>query len=140
MPAKYAPKKVQSSDLMVKVMSALCYLTAGLAGFIYIIANGRDNKAMFFRFHFLQALLTGMLCCFITWTGSTLLSTMGGIIGLFGPAALENSMSVLSILAFAIRILGYSFSILIIAGIVQSLRGKYLELPWISKIVRSNLR
>ncbi len=140
MPAKYAPKKAQSSDLMVRVMSALCYLTAGLAGFIYIIANGRDSKAVFFRFHFMQALLTAMLGCFITWTGTTLISTVGGIIGLFGEGALEMSTPALGAVAFGIRMIGYSFSILIIFGIVQSLRGKYLELPWISKIVRGNLR
>jgi len=139
MPAKYAPPK-QHSDLLVKIISAVCYLTGGLAGLIYIIAGGRDNKSAFFRFHFFQAILIAMLFTLVTWTGSILSTTLAGVIGLFGPAALNQSGAIFSIVALIVQILSWSFSIIVIFGIVQSLRGRYLEIPWVSKIVRSNLR
>jgi hypothetical protein len=87
MPAKFQPKLQKDSDMTMKVMSAASYLTYGIAGLIYVIANGRYSKNMFFRFHFVQAILLSIFNTFISWTGSALGNTLGGILGLFGPAA-----------------------------------------------------
>jgi uncharacterized membrane protein len=117
---------------MMKVMSAASYLTYGIAGLIYVIANGRYSKNMFFRFHFVQAILLSIFNTFIAWTGSALGNTLGGILGLFGPAA-----------AGARGIIGGGHVFnkqAVIAGVVQSLRGKYLEIPGVSKLVRQNTR
>ena len=140
MPAKFQPKLQQNSDTMMKVMSAASYLTYGIAGLIYVIANGRYSKNMFFRFHFVQAILLSIFNTFIAWTGSALGNTLGGILGLFGPAAAGASGIFGAGLVFTMQAVQFVYLIAVIAGVVQSLRGKYLERPGVSKLVRQNTR
>lgn len=140
MPAKFQPKLQQNSDMMMKVMSAASYLTGGIAGLIYSIMNGRYSKNMFFRFHFIQGLMLSMLFMFISWTGSILGNTVGGILGLFGPAAGGASGVVGGGLGLVMQGVQLIYLLAVIAGVVQSMRGKYLEIPGVSKLVRSNTR
>jgi uncharacterized membrane protein len=136
MPAKFQ----QNSETMMRVMSAASYLTYGIAGLIYVIANGRYSKNMFFRFHFVQAILLSIFNTFISWMGSALGNTVGGILGLFGPAAAGASGIVGSGIILVMQGVQLIYLLAVIAGVVQSFRGKYLEIPGVSKLVRSNTR
>jgi len=136
MPAKFQ----QNSETMMRVMSAASYLTYGIAGLIYVIANGRYSKNMFFRFHFVQAILLSIFNTFISWMGSALGNTVGGILGLFGPAAAGASGIVGSGIVLVMQGVQLIYLLAVIAGVVQSFRGKYLEIPGVSKLVRSNTR
>ncbi|MDP3509499.1 MAG: hypothetical protein Q8T09_16110 [Candidatus Melainabacteria bacterium] len=140
MPAKFQPKLQQNSDMTMKVMSAASYLTYGIAGLIYVIANGRYSKNMFFRFHFVQAILLSIFNTFIAWTGSALGNTLGGILGLFGPGAAGASGAIGTGLGLVMQGVQLIYLLAVIAGVVQSMRGKYLEIPGVSKLVRSNTR
>ncbi len=124
----------------MRVMSAASYLTYGIAGLIYVIANGRYSKNMFFRFHFVQAILLSIFNTFISWMGSALGNTVGGILGLFGPAAAGASGIVGSGIILVMQGVQLIYLLAVIAGVVQSFRGKYLEIPGVSKLVRSNTR
>lgn len=136
MPAKFQ----QNSETTMRVMSAASYLTYGIAGLIYVIANGRYSKNMFFRFHFVQAILLSIFNTFISWMGSALGNTVGGILGLFGPAAAGASGIVGSGIILVMQVVQLIYLLAVIAGVVQSFRGKYLEIPGVSKLVRSNTR
>lgn len=128
------------NDTVSKLVSAACYLTYGIAGLIYIIANGRDKDAIFFRMHFMQSILVGAFATLLAWGGGFFASTIGGILGLFGPGAASvqgGAMQIISLLLQGIQLVSL---LIAIAGVVQCLRGKYLEIPFISKLVRANLR
>ncbi|CAN5410905.1 hypothetical protein BH11CYA1_BH11CYA1_36800 [soil metagenome] len=136
MPAKYQ----QNSETMIRVMSAASYLTYGIAGLIYVIMNGRYSKDSLFRFHFIQAILLSIFNTFIAWAGTALMTTVGGILGLFGPAAMGASGMIGGGLGLILQLVQLVFLLAVVAGVVQSARGKYLELPGISKLVRANSR
>jgi uncharacterized membrane protein len=136
MPTKFD----RSPDTTVKLITAASYLTYGIVGLIYIIANGREKDAIFFRIHFMQAILVGAFSTLFAWTGSILASTLGGILGLFGPAARGAEAGTMMIIGLLVQGIQLVSLLVIIAGVVQCIRGKYLELPFVSKLVRSNLR
>ncbi len=116
----------KSPDTSAKLVCAACYLTGGIAGLIYSIANGTYKDATFFRFHFLQAIM--------------LVSTLTGILSLFGSATAPISGAISDIFILALNIISKLFLLCALVGIVQSLRGKNLELPGISILVRQNMR
>jgi hypothetical protein len=62
-----------------------------------------------------------------------------GFLGLFGSSLMGVSSAIGSILGLAMRLISAVLMIASIYGIVQSLRGKYADMPVVSKIVRSNL-
>ncbi|MFA6212560.1 MAG: hypothetical protein WCT03_26500 [Candidatus Obscuribacterales bacterium] len=135
-----AAKFQKNSETIMRLMSALSYLTGGVAGLMYAMFNGRSSKDDFFRYHFLQALITTMLFAFFSCCQSTLTSIFAGILGIFGSfgsgitGTLGTGMSIL--------MLGFQliYFLCVLGGVVQSARGKYLDIPGISKLVRMNLR
>ncbi|MBN8658786.1 MAG: hypothetical protein LCH63_12200 [Candidatus Melainabacteria bacterium] len=130
----------KSPDTSAKLVCAACYLTGGIAGLIYSIANGTYKDATFFRFHFLQAIMLGIIQIFISMGGGILVSTLTGILSLFGSATAPISGAISDIFILALNIISKLFLLCALVGIVQSLRGKNLELPGISILVRQNMR
>jgi uncharacterized membrane protein len=130
------PSYYKSPDLTSRMISAACYLTAGIAGLIYIIMGGRDREALFFRFHFLQAILLTMIIMLCTWGLGFMTQIVGGILGLISPAIAGSAVGILAMAASALQIIMY---IGCLVGLVQALRGRYIDLPVVSKLVRQNL-
>lgn len=136
MPGKFQ----KNSETTMRVMSAVSYLTGGIAGLIYAMMNGRSSKDDFFRYHFMQALLVTMLFVFFSWCECHLVSIFSGILGIFGSAGAEASGmlgTALSLILLGVKLL---YLLIVIAGVVQSFRGKYLDIPVVSKLIRINMR
>ncbi len=55
-------------DMVERVISGLCYLSFGLIGLLYIIVSGKSANSEFFRFHFMQAIVLGILGVLLGWT------------------------------------------------------------------------
>ena len=126
-------------DMSEKLVSAGCYLTGGILGLIYIIVGGRSREANFFRFHFLQAMLFSIMLMLINWALNFFVDTTTGIFGL-APGG-ETAVTGLSMgMSFVIMGLRYLAAAIAVAGIIQCLRGKFLEIPFVSNLVRSNMR
>jgi uncharacterized membrane protein len=132
-----APKNPEKIE---KAMAGLCYLTVGLIGLLYIILSGKSSQSPFFRFHFLQSIILGVLGCLISWAASIFLSIMLGILGLFGDAA-NSPTQLLCIGAGFLGRYGYLAGILLLLyGAVFAFLGRYAEIPIISKLVRQQMR
>ncbi|HND07039.1 MAG TPA: hypothetical protein PKH78_14770 [Candidatus Obscuribacter sp.] len=134
------PTYFKSPDFTVKLVCAGCYLTFGIAGIIYTIAGGRFKDAPFFRFHFLQSIIIGLLQTLLIWGGGAMISIMVGILGLFGSALGGISTLFAGGADLVFKLMGFVFSICSLLGIIQSLRGKQLEIPFVSRLVRQNMR
>ncbi|MBX9939049.1 MAG: hypothetical protein K2Y32_07325 [Candidatus Obscuribacterales bacterium] len=130
----------KSPDASAKLVCAACYLTGGIAGLIYSLANGTYKNATFFRFHFLQAIFLGIIQVFISMGGSIMIDTLAGILSLFGSATAPISSAVTNVFILVLNVISKVFMLCALVGIVQSLRGKNLELPGISILVRQNMR
>jgi uncharacterized membrane protein len=62
-----APYFNNPTDQRMRIMSALCYMSSGIIGLLYILLNGRNNESTFFRFHFIQAILLGIFTMLISF-------------------------------------------------------------------------
>jgi uncharacterized membrane protein len=127
-------------DFQEKAISALCYLTVGLIGLLYIILAGKSANSPFFRFHFLQAILLGVLGCLLSWTAGAFVSILSGMLGMFGEAASGPSSSILSGIEFLIRNIYMAGILLLGYGALWALLGKYAEIPFVSNLVRQQIR
>ena len=134
------PTYFKSPDFTVKLVCAGCYLTFGIAGIIYTIAGGRFKDAPFFRFHFMQSIVIGLLQTLLLWGGGAMVSIVGGILGLFGHALDGITVLITGGATLVFKLMGFVFSICALLGIIQSLRGKQLEIPFVSRLVRQNMR
>jgi uncharacterized membrane protein len=135
-----APYFNNSADKKIRIMSALCYLSWGIIGLIYILLNGKNNQSQFFRYHFMQGILIGIFVMLVGWTGNFLQVNIAAILGLFGDSLHQATGMILIGLGWIVEILKVVATIAMIYGTVQSLRGKFADMPIVSKITRTNLR
>lgn len=137
------PRTFGEPDTKIKIMSALSYLTGGIAGLIYVLARGPNNESYFFRFHFFQAILLGIFVMLLTGAAGSLASIFAGFLGFvcqmlhLGESAPDMVVGGFDILG---KIANAVFFIAMLAGVVQSLRGKFLDIPFVGNIARQNLR
>lgn len=123
-------------DVMEKLISAANYLTSGLVGILYIIFGGKHKDNEFFRFHWFQSIIIGILSIIVSWTFSAFGNIFGGIMGVFGGAGSGPVLMGASMILQLIMTVAFLLSLY---GVIFSLLGKYAEIPYISKIVRSRL-
>jgi hypothetical protein len=127
-------------ETLEKIISALCYLSVGLIGLLYIILSGKDSNSPFFRFHFLQAILLGILGYLLGWTASAFTSVLGGLLGMFGQAGSVPGHWLSTGIGFLLHNIYLAGLLLLGYGAVWALLGKYAEIPFISNIVRRQIR
>jgi uncharacterized membrane protein len=127
-------------DAQERIISGLCYLSVGLIGLLYVILSGKSANSPFFRFHFLQSILLGVLGCLLNWTASALVSILGGMLGMFGEAASGPSYWLMTSIGFLIHNIYLAGILLLGYGAVLAFLAKYAEIPFISNLVRQQIR
>ncbi len=124
-----------------RIIAALSYLTLGMVGFIWLILGVlmKSNVRTFLKYHIFQSIFLAIAYYLIC-------QLLGLLMNVLSIIPIVNS--VLVMLTFYLNmplIFGYSFIQFIIYTILlylmlTSLRGKYSYLPWISEIIKSNIR
>lgn len=137
------PKAFGDPEPILKILAALSYMTGGLVGFIYVLASGKGNQNYFFRFHFFQSLLLGIFAMLLSGAAGALGSIFAGIASGIanltgGGLGIANIVS--SGVIIVLQLAQLVFAIAALVGVVQSLRGKYVDIPLVGKIARQNLR
>jgi uncharacterized membrane protein len=128
----------QQPALLERVMAALCYLSMGFVGLLYLILAGRNQPSSWFRFHFLQSILLGILSFLIGWTGSMLATLVGGIVGTLHAGFVGDQVLIVTI--NTVKLFSQLMFLLMAYGLVFALLGKEANIPLISNLVRDNLR
>lgn len=123
-----------------RVIAVLCYLTAGLAGIIYIILNRQSYQSNFFRFHFLQSVILGIIGLLVSWSmgafemvSMPLFEFLNGLIPNVGGQIANGIVMVVAAIRPALALLG-------VYALILAALGKYAEIPFISDVVRQQLR
>jgi uncharacterized membrane protein len=138
-------RRNNSSNTLERIVSALCYLTGGIAGIIYIIITRSANQSDFFRFHFLQSIILTV----ISVLASFAFQAFGVIIGPLVPSIIdflgkilpgEVLAGILTGLSYLIGALFTAWSLLAVYGLIWALLGKFAEIPFISNLVRRQMR
>jgi uncharacterized membrane protein len=120
-----------------RVVSGLCYLTMGLVGLLYIIISGSRGQGQFFRFHFLQSIILGIISLLLSWSSNLFVMFLTSIAGLLGA---DFASQVGGWVVFAVGIVAKAGLLLIVYGTIWAFLGKYAEIPFISNIVRQQMR
>lgn len=127
-----------------KVVGGLCYLTFGLAGLLYIILGGKRDQSDFFRFHFLQSIMLGIIGLILGWTSSIFVALVNGILTTLANFIPSISQQLVVQVGTGVSLgLGYIMNaglLLLLYGMIFSFLGKYAEIPLISNIVRQQMR
>lgn len=129
-----------SATTLERVVAVLCYLTAGLAGIVYIILSRSSSQSNFFRFHFLQSIIIGILSILLTWTGNTLSMIIVPLFTMLDNAMPGTGGQIANGIGFVISITMKAFALLPVYGLIFAALGKFAEIPFISNVVRQQMR
>jgi uncharacterized membrane protein len=133
-------KDSSSPDPVEKIISGLCYLSFGLIGLLYVILNGKSANSSFFRFHFMQAIILGILGVLLNWTSSAVFTIVAGILGLFGSSLASVDATVVMVIGRIMDTIAKVGILLNLYGMIWAFLGKYAEIPFLSNLVRQQNR
>lgn len=124
-----------------KIISAASYLTAGIAGFIWIIISHLAGARLkiFLRFHIYQSIFLSILYYLFNIILNILVSIVVKI-----PIIGSLVYSIYFYIFDFKLILGYSIVdafvfLVLIYLVLTSLMGRYSNLPWVSKVIKDML-
>lgn len=126
---------------MEKLVSALSYLTMGFVGFIYlvIVILTKKNLKPFLKYHIFQSIFISI--------GYYLLTIFIGLVCnilLFIPLINKITTMILYYttinIIFGCSIIGLFVYAVLFYLIITSFQGKYSYIPWVSDIIKMNVR
>ena len=132
------PWQSHSAPTMIeRVIAGLSYMTAGIAGIIYLLVTRNSAQSQLFRFHAYQSILLVLILMLIRWGSSFLMHMLGPLFALAGP---ETGVMLFNGTAFAFDIFEKAYYLLLVYGAIMAFLGKTAEVPFISNVVRQNMR
>ena len=126
---------------MEKLVSALSYLTMGFVGFIYlvIVILTKKNLKPFLKYHIFQSIFISI--------GYYLLTIFIGLVCnilLFIPLINKITTMILYYatinIIFGCSIIGLFVYAVLFYLVITSFQGKYSYIPWVSDIIKMNVR
>lgn len=115
----------------------MSYVTFGMTGLLYILLSKQSTQSQWFRFNMYQAVFLSILGMLVAWAITPLMGIIFGVMGAFAPAAAAQGA------AFVGGIFGIFstvYYVLLIVGAVMAFLRKSPEIPYISPLVRQNMR
>lgn len=128
-----------SPSLTERVVCILCYITSGIAGIIYIIITRSQSQSEFFRFHFLQSIVLGIISLLLSWALQAAAVALGPIISAL-LEALSGAGIVIGTVTQVLSLFMGIFMLLPLYGAIMAGLGKYAQIPLISDVVRNQMR
>lgn len=129
-----------TATALERVVAVLCYLTAGLAGIVYIILSRTSSQSNFFRFHFLQSIFLGLLAILLQWSSGALGMITMPLFNMLDGAMPGTGGQIANGVFLIINALFRAFQLLPVYGLLFAAFGKFAEIPFISNVVRQQMR
>ncbi len=126
-------------EVLEKIVSAATYLPCWIGfgiGILFILFNGKGANNRFFRFNFYQGALLGLLGSVIVMGMQYLVGLLEGLLGMAGLSLAEAGQAA----GYVIWSFMIAFQLLSLYGLVFALMGKFAEIPFISDVIRQNIR
>jgi uncharacterized membrane protein len=123
-----------------RVVAAICYPTAGLAGIVYIILSRSSSQSNFFRFHFLQAIILGILAILLRWTIGAASFMTGPLFEFLNGLMPGTGGQIATGVGLVLEYSYLAFGLLGVYGLIFAALGKFAEIPFISNVVRQQMR
>lgn len=138
------PNKMSGPSAMERVVGLLCYMTGGIAGIIYIVLSRSSYQSDFFRFHFLQSIVLAIMAMLIGWAGGAFNGIMGPALSWFTnllvSAGFGGAETIAGALGGILLLILQAFNLLPVYGAVMAALGKYAQIPFLSDVVRQQMR
>jgi uncharacterized membrane protein len=123
--------------VMERVLAGLSYGTFGIAGLLYMLFSKSGSQSQVFRFHFFQSILLWIIFTLVSWGAGPLLDITAHLLAAIAPQALAPTIGTV---LFCASVLTKAFYLLLLYGAVLAFLGKFAEVPFISNLVRQNMR
>lgn len=132
------PWRLQGEPTKIeRICGGLSYFTFGIVGLIYMLISKSGSQSQLFRFHMYQAVLLSILATLFGWAINPLLGIMFNIMAGVAPQAVQT---VGTVVGWTALILTNTFYLLLLYGAVWAFLGKFAEVPFVSNLVRQNMR
>ena len=124
-----------------KLIAALTYLTSGIVGFVWLILGAILKLGIrpFLLYHIYQSIFLSVLFFIISFGLKIVLDVLSAI-PLIGQLISTLTFFFTTSIFAGYSIVNIAISLVVIYLALTSLMGKYSYLPWVSNIIRANLR
>lgn len=138
MPRKYS----QTEPLLIeKIIASLSYITFGFVGFIWLLIGifTKNNLRPYLKYHIFQSIFLSiayfLLCAFLG-----LIMNILSIIPLIGTIVMQFTFFLNAPLIFGFSLIQLVIYAIIFYLVFTSFQGQYSYLPWISEIIKANVK
>ena len=127
--------------LMEKIIAALSYLTMGFVGFIWLLIGifTKNNLRPYLKYHIFQSIFISIayfLLCSLLGIVMNILS----IIPFVNQLVLQFTFYLNAPILFGFSLIQIVFNMVILYLVATSFQGQYSYLPWISDIIKMNVK
>lgn len=133
--------KFEKPYFIEKLVSALSYITSGFVGFIWLLLGifTKSKVRPFMKYHIFQSIFLA-IAYFLLCQLLGMLASIISYIPFVNNAVLMVAYMLNAPILLGISIIQILIYTLLIYLVVTSMQGRYSYLPWISDIIKMNVR
>lgn len=132
----------QNEPLLIeKIIASLSYITFGFVGFLWLLIGilTKNNLRPYLKYHIFQSIFIA-IAYFLLSAFIGLIMNILSVIPLVNQLVLQLTFYLNAPLLFGFSLIQTVIYIIIIYLAITSFQGKYSYLPWISEIIKTNIR
>lgn len=138
MPRKYS----QTEPLLIeKIIASLSYITFGFVGFIWLLIGlfTKNNLRPYLKYHIFQSLFIS-IAYFLLGAFLGLIMNILSIIPIVNQLVLQITFYLNAPILFGFSLIQAVVYGIIFYLVITSFQGQFSYLPWISEIIKANVR
>lgn len=142
MPQNNSSKGSQNGPLMIeKIIAALSYITFGFVGFFWLLLGifTKNSLRPYLKYHIFQSIFIS-IAYFLLSAFLGLIMNILSIIPLVNQLVLQFTFYLNAPLIFGFSLIQTVIYAIIVYLVVTSFKGQFSYLPWISEIIKENVR
>lgn len=134
-------QKITQPLLIEKVIAALSYVTMGAVGFIWLLIGAftKSHLKSYLKYHIFQSIFLSIAYFLFCWFLEHILSLLS-FIPFVNQLILQFTFYLSAPLIFGISVIQLLIDMAILYLVITSLEGQYSYIPWISDIIKANVR
>lgn len=132
----------QMAPLMIeKIIAALTYITFGFAGFLWLLLGifTRNNVRPYLKYHIFQSIFLSIAYFLLSYFIGMIMSILS-FIPFVNQLVLQFTYYLNAPFIFGFSIIQSIIYGVIIYLVVTSFQGQFSYLPWVSDIIKANVR
>lgn len=138
---KIMQNKYSQPLLIEKIIASLSYITFGFVGFFWLLLGifTKNNLRPYLKYHIFQSIFISIAYFLISAFLGLIMSILS-VIPLVNQLVLQFTFYLNAPLLFGFSLIQTLIYAVILYLVVTSLQGRYSYLPWISEIIKANVR